>query len=292
MFGGLPARSEIGLQIRHDRIRVGLFDTVARQVIGVTRDDQVQQSLLGLYGQTSVEWTPWLRSVLGLRVDQARFKVDSLSQALNSGEARDHLLSPKLSVIAGPWARTELFFNAGRGFHSNDARGTTARVDPRTGAAVDQVPGLVAATGYELGAHAPSGFAACRAHWRCGGLISIRSWSMSATPAPPRPSGPAPGAGWNGTSAGPPCPGCWSTLTWPGPMPATRSPTRWASASPTASARWPRSPSPHATAGRGRPACNGATSARARWSRTTACARSRRQPPTCASPASCRRPAR
>jgi outer membrane cobalamin receptor len=30
----------------------------------------------------------------------------------------------------GPWRETELFFNAGKGFHSNDARGTTLRVDP------------------------------------------------------------------------------------------------------------------------------------------------------------------
>jgi outer membrane receptor protein involved in Fe transport len=54
--------------------------------------------------------------------------------------------------VAGPWAKTEFFFNSGRGFHSNDARGTTSTVDPKTGAAVDKVPGLVAARGMELGA--------------------------------------------------------------------------------------------------------------------------------------------
>ena len=169
LLGGLPARSEIGLQFRHDRIQVGLFDSVARRVTGVTRDDQLQASLLGLYGQTSVEWTPWLRSVVGLRADQARFKVNSLSQALNSGQARDHLLSPKLSVIAGPWARSELFFNAGRGFHSNDGRGTTARVDPRSGAAVDKVPGLVASKGVELGA---------RTEWIRGLQSSLALWRL------------------------------------------------------------------------------------------------------------------
>ena len=169
MFGGLPARSEVGLQVRQDRTRVGLFDTVARQVTGTTRDDRVRQSLLGLYGQTAVEWTPWLRSVAGLRADLARFQVNSLLQPLNSGEARDQLLSPKLSVIAGPWARTELFFNAGRGFHSNDARGTTARVDPRSGAAVDPVPGLVASKGYELGA---------RTEWIPGLQSSLALWRL------------------------------------------------------------------------------------------------------------------
>ena len=170
LLGGLPARSEIGLQLRHDRIQVGLFDSVARRVTGVTRDDQLQASLLGLYGQLSVEWTPWLRSVVGLRADQVRFKVNSLSQALNSGQARDQLLSPKLSVIAGPWARTEWFLNAGHGMHSNDGRGTTARVDPRSGAAVDPVPGLVASKGVELG---------LRSEWVRGLQSSLALWRLA-----------------------------------------------------------------------------------------------------------------
>ena len=78
--------------------------------------------------------------------------MDSLSLAANSGSARDTLVSPKLSLVFGPFAKTELFVNAGRGFHSNDARGTTANVDPRTGDPVDKVPPLVRAKGFELGA--------------------------------------------------------------------------------------------------------------------------------------------
>lgn len=169
-LGRLAARSEFGLQLRHDRMRVGLFDTQARQTIGVTRDDKVRETLLGAYGQTSVELTPWLRSIVGLRADQARFKVDSLVQAANSGSASDHQLSPKLSLILGPWAKTEFFFNAGRGFHSNDARGTTATVDPRTGDPVDKVPGLVASRGLELGA---------RTEWIPGLQSSVALWKLN-----------------------------------------------------------------------------------------------------------------
>lgn len=168
-IGPWPARSEFGLQLRHDRIRVGLFDTVARRVTGTTRDDQVRQTLLGLYAQSALELTPWLRSVIGLRADQAQFRVDSLSNAANSGTASDHRLSPKLSLVAGPWARTEFFVNAGRGFHSNDARGTTATVDPRTGEPVDRVPGLVPARGWELGA---------RTEWIPGLQSSIALWKL------------------------------------------------------------------------------------------------------------------
>jgi hypothetical protein len=52
--------------------------------------------------------------------------------------------------VLGPWARTEAFVNAGRGFHSNDARGTTARFAP-DGSAADAVPPLVGSRGEELG---------------------------------------------------------------------------------------------------------------------------------------------
>jgi len=168
-LAGLPARSEFGLQLRDDRIRVGLFDTVSRQITGTTRDDKVRETLLGLYGQSTVELTDWLRVIAGLRADRAHFKVDSLSNAANSGSASDHLLSPKLSLIAGPWHKTELFFNAGRGFHSNDARGTTATVDPKTGDPVDKVPGLVAARGMELGA---------RTEWIPGLQSSLALWKL------------------------------------------------------------------------------------------------------------------
>jgi hypothetical protein len=168
-LGGLQARTEFGMQLRHDRIRVGLFDTVARKVTGTTRDDKVQETLLGVYGQTAVELTPWLRTIVGVRADQARFKVDSLSNAANSGSASDHLLSPKLSLIFGPWSKTEFFFNAGRGYHSNDARGTTATVDPKSGDPVDKVPGLVPARGMELGA---------RTEWIPGLQSSMALWKL------------------------------------------------------------------------------------------------------------------
>ncbi|HEY6353487.1 MAG TPA: TonB-dependent receptor, partial [Burkholderiaceae bacterium] len=167
-LGGLNARSEIGTQVRVDRIRVGLFDSVARSITATTRNDQVSESLVGLYGQTDVEFSPVLRGVFGLRADQLRASVDSLSLPANSGQSSGHLISPKLSLIAGPFANTEFFFNAGRGFHSNDARGTTITTDPKTGDPVDKVPALVSATGFEFGARteAISGLQSSLALWQ------------------------------------------------------------------------------------------------------------------------------
>jgi outer membrane receptor protein involved in Fe transport len=111
----------------------------------------VSETLLGAYGQSSVMLAPWLRGVLGLRADSGRFTVDSALNAANSGRSHASQLSPKLTLVAGPWQQTEFFVNAGRGLHSNDARGTTTHVDPKTGDPVDTVPCLVASQGWELG---------------------------------------------------------------------------------------------------------------------------------------------
>jgi outer membrane receptor protein involved in Fe transport len=55
-------------------------------------------------------------------------------------------------MVFGPWASTELFVNLGQGFHSNDARGTTIRVDPVDGITpAERVNPLVKASGGEVG---------------------------------------------------------------------------------------------------------------------------------------------
>jgi outer membrane receptor protein involved in Fe transport len=69
----------------------------------------------------------------------------------NSGRAADSQLSPSFSLAWGPFARTEFYANYGHGFHSNDARGTVAAVDPRTLEALERAPGLVRSRGFELG---------------------------------------------------------------------------------------------------------------------------------------------
>ena len=51
----------------------------------------------------------------------------------------------------GPWAKTELYLNAGTGFHSNDARGSVTTVDPTTLAPVSPSPLLVRSKGAEVG---------------------------------------------------------------------------------------------------------------------------------------------
>lgn len=148
---GRNMQNTLGLQVRQDRIRVGLYDTVDRLIQSTVRDDDVQQTLVGIYGENEMGWNPGLRTLTGLRLDQLYAKVTSHLQSQNSGNATAAQVSPKFSVIFGPWQKTEFFINAGKGFHSNDARGTTAKVDPKTGSAIDSVPGLVSSRGQEIG---------------------------------------------------------------------------------------------------------------------------------------------
>ena len=150
-WGGREVENTFGLQTRNDNINVGLFNSAQRQVIATTRDDHVVESSAALYYQNGLRWNDWFRTVTGLRADYYRADVTS-NNARNSGLVNDHMISPKLSLIFGPWAKTEYFVNAGRGFRSNDARGATITVDPKNPATpAVREPLLARATGYESG---------------------------------------------------------------------------------------------------------------------------------------------
>jgi len=104
----------------------------------------------GVYAQNEIEWAPWLRTTAGLRGDLARYRVNAL-ETFNSGTTSAGLVSPKGGATLGPWKGTELYVNAGSGFHSNDARGTTITRDV-DGNPADRVTPLVRAKGAEVGA--------------------------------------------------------------------------------------------------------------------------------------------
>jgi outer membrane receptor protein involved in Fe transport len=129
---------------------VGLYRTAARQRFSTTREDEVGQTMAAVYAQSEIEWTRTFRTTFGLRADRYQFSVTS-DNPLNSGEGSDGLVSPKVGAIFGPWSGTEVYVNAGTGFHSNDARGATITVDPASGELVDRVTPLVRAKGAEIG---------------------------------------------------------------------------------------------------------------------------------------------
>ena len=118
-----------GLAARHDDIRVGLFQSQNRAILGVTTLDDISETSLSPYIQGETRWTSWLRTILGLRSDVFFFEVGNLAGG-NSGHVTAAVLSPKVNVILGPWSDTEFYLDFGQGFHSNDARGVAAGAAP------------------------------------------------------------------------------------------------------------------------------------------------------------------
>ena len=150
----------LGVQSRFDDIgKVGLYTTTARQRWGTVAEDKVKEGNFSLYGETQIQWLEKFRSIIGLREDFYSFDVNS-DTPQNSGKVTANMTSPKLALIFGPWNKTEYYLNFGYGFHTNDARGVTVKVnpdfrdtDPATGfgTPANASKPMVRAKGYELG---------------------------------------------------------------------------------------------------------------------------------------------
>lgn len=168
LLGHLGARdmeNTFGLQVRNDWIENGLFQTQARRRVdkttfdefgtatmlsATTRADEITQTSAGLYYQNHIHWSEKFRTTAGVRGDFYNYDVQS-SLTANSGTRSDAIASPKLSLVFGPWAKTEVYVQGGLGFHSNDGRGATTTVDPVTGEAVNRADPLVRTYGAEAG---------------------------------------------------------------------------------------------------------------------------------------------
>jgi hypothetical protein len=150
-IGAAESTNALGAQLRFDRLDpVGLYGSVARERVSATQETRVREANVGIYAQNSTQWTPWLRSIAGLRWDGFHFDVAS-SIAANSGTKSASLASPKLGLIFGPWNKTEYFLNWGLGYHSNDARGVTETVTPKELLRAQGSPALVRTQGAEIG---------------------------------------------------------------------------------------------------------------------------------------------
>ena len=148
---GVKLENEVGVQTRYDDIlKVALYRTRQRQRLSTTAEASVQEWNSAAFVQTSFKLTDWARTTIGVRADNLALDVQS-NNALNSGTRAAKLISPKAALIFGPFQKTEFFINAGQGYHSNDARGATEKVDPVSGDARDSVTPIVPARGIDLG---------------------------------------------------------------------------------------------------------------------------------------------
>lgn len=170
-LAGLDSRNTLGLQWRHDHLDpVGLYTAQNGQRDSTTQESRVTENSLGFYAQNDTRWLPWLRSSVGLRGDRVDADVTSSLDA-NSGHRSAWIDSPKLSLIFGPWSKTEFFVNTGYGFHSNDARGMTAQVTAKAPHdTIDPAVPLVRTRGSELG---------LRTEWVPGLQSSVSLWQLN-----------------------------------------------------------------------------------------------------------------
>jgi outer membrane receptor protein involved in Fe transport len=167
-LAGMTMENKLGLQTRYDKLSpVALYNTAQAQRLSLIRSDKVEESSAGLFAENTLWWHEKLRTVAGVRYDRYQFDVKS-SLSGNSGNTSDGIISPKLSVIFGPWASTEFFYNIGKGFHSNDARGTTQTRLPNGNFASPVTP-LVGTRGSEVGV---------RSEWIPGLQSSLAVWQL------------------------------------------------------------------------------------------------------------------
>jgi outer membrane receptor protein involved in Fe transport len=153
-IGSFDSETRIGIQGRFDDIDVALTKTFGRTEYAAIRRDQVQEDSIAVYTQNTTAWNEWLRTVVGIRHDTFWANMASDTPE-NSGKAQASIASPKIGLILGPFHNNEWFFNAGYGFHSNDARGVTISINPPNtpdaGLPAEKVPFLVRAKGAEVG---------------------------------------------------------------------------------------------------------------------------------------------
>jgi hypothetical protein len=166
---GRRVENTFGLQIRNDWINNGLYQTQNRVTVdkvdagtgntlpATTEADRFTDTQTGVYVENKIQWAEKFRTVAALRGDLGYVNVTSLVNPANSGTATQILPSPKLSLIFGPWSKTEIYLQGGFGFHSNDARGATQTVEPISGdnpypnTPVSRIPLLIQTKGGEIG---------------------------------------------------------------------------------------------------------------------------------------------
>ncbi|MET3666058.1 TonB-dependent receptor [Caulobacter sp. 1776] len=156
-----------GVSARVDDIgKIGLYRTTARVRRETVRQDALTEWSSAVWGEAAKRFGK-LDATLGLRADAMGANV-SARDPRNSGKVSDILLSPKFA-LAWRLSRTfELYADAGRGFHSNDARGAVITVDPATGDPAERAPLLSSSDGAEAGLR-----------WRRDGLtVTAAAWAL------------------------------------------------------------------------------------------------------------------
>ena len=140
MFIGIPNEVMVGALSRYDWLNVGRLPSAGQVPLmmaqsagdpaSFSNNDNVSLFAGAIYGQVTTHWTPWLRSVVGVRDDYQHGIDDDLLGGLhatagysNQGARGQSLAQPKGSLIFNPLDNLEFYVSGGEGFHSADLRG-------------------------------------------------------------------------------------------------------------------------------------------------------------------------
>jgi len=158
-----PTETSFGIQGRYDRTYIDRRHDQGRVVLASCPDspdgggsfvcnaDHIHSGNVGFYAQNTTHWLSWMRTIVGLRGDYYAGSDHSLVTGYN-GSTAQVLFEPKGSLVFGPWKKSEIYFSAGQGFHSNDLRAVLGTV-PATGFTVGSVstPYMTKAVSEEIG---------------------------------------------------------------------------------------------------------------------------------------------
>jgi outer membrane receptor protein involved in Fe transport len=168
-MAGFPNEFMVGALTRNDISNVGRLpsegqvpltpEQTANDPASFSNLDHVNLFGGAVYTQTTTHWTPWFRTVLGLRDDYQHGTDNDLLAALhqtagytNGGARGRNLPQPKASFILRPSDGVEFYLSAGEGFHSADLRGINQSRSPDLG--LPPSPLLAQQWGEEVGVRA------------------------------------------------------------------------------------------------------------------------------------------
>jgi len=132
MLADRPMESRFGIETRNDDIELGLYRQVRRNRFFIANKVNVVERSVSGFTSQRLFFNKWLRLEAGLRGDVFFFRAHDRLPTQKSdpnfdsvpiqGGAVASIVSPKASLILTPVSNTDVYFNFGTGFHSNDAR--------------------------------------------------------------------------------------------------------------------------------------------------------------------------
>lgn len=129
-IGGIQTKETIGIETRNDLIDLQLKHQIHRQALGDIVNVHVVESSVAEFAELEVQPVKGVRVIGGVRGDEFNYTVSDLGGAQQKiqGNKNDSLPQGKGSIVLGPFkssdpeSSTEVYFNVGSGYHSNDAR--------------------------------------------------------------------------------------------------------------------------------------------------------------------------